>query len=143
MSTAGSLTDDLAGRTLELDVGRNVAVNLAPFKKLGTLDSLDEDLLRLASYVYATDLAIKRREREQHIRSITLSVPVANIHAFQQVRRQIEEALTVLSHDNWTLQFSSISGGQPSANRNWPAKQNSTLMFSGGLDSFVGSIQIL
>jgi 7-cyano-7-deazaguanine synthase in queuosine biosynthesis len=143
MSTAGQLTDDLTGRTLELDVGRNVAVNLTPFKKLGTIDSLDEDLLRFASYVYAADLAIKRRDREQHIRSITLSVPIVNIHAFRQVHRQIEEALTILSRDNWTLQFSSTSGGQPAANRNWRVKQNSTLMFSGGLDSFAGSIQIL
>jgi 7-cyano-7-deazaguanine synthase in queuosine biosynthesis len=143
MSTAGQLTDDLTGGTLQLDVGRNIAVNLTPFEQLGRVDSLDEDLLRLASYIYAADLAVKRREREQHIRSITLSVPVVNIHAFRRVRAHVEDALTILSRDNWTLQFSSISGGQPAANRNWPAKQNSTLMFSGGLDSFAGAIQIL
>jgi 7-cyano-7-deazaguanine synthase in queuosine biosynthesis len=143
MSTAGRLTDALTGRALALDIGRNVSVNLTPFKKLGAVDSLDEDLLRLASYVYVTDLAIKRHEREQHLRSITLSVPVVNIHAFRQVHAVIEQALTTLSRDNWTLQFSPITTGQPAANRSWPAKENSTLMFSGGLDSFAGSIQIL
>jgi 7-cyano-7-deazaguanine synthase in queuosine biosynthesis len=143
MSTAGQLTDDLTGRPLELDIGRNVSVNPTPFKRLGVVDSLDEDLLRLASYVYVTDLAVKRNEREQHLRSITLSIPVVNIHAFRQVHSVIEQALTTLSRDNWTLQFSSMTSGQPAANRSWPAKGNSTLMFSGGLDSFAGSIQIL
>jgi 7-cyano-7-deazaguanine synthase in queuosine biosynthesis len=143
MSTAGRVTDELSGHALDVDVGRNVSLNLVPFETLGTLDSLDEDLLRLASYVYVADLAIRRLEREQHLRSVTLSVPVVNFHAFAQVQTQVEEALTTLSRDNWTVVFSPITGGLPSSNRDWPAKENSTLMFSGGLDSFAGSIQIL
>ena len=143
MTTVGLLTDGLSGRHLELDVGRNVAMNLTPYAQFGTLDSLDDDLLRLASYVFAADLAVKRLEREQHIRSITLKIPIVNIHAFERVHQLVEQTLTTLSGDNWSVEFVPISRGSPAPNRPWPKKEQSTLLFSGGLDSFAGAIHLL
>jgi 7-cyano-7-deazaguanine synthase in queuosine biosynthesis len=143
MSTAAQIHDQLSGNKLTLDAGRNVSLNLEPFAELGTLDSLDADLLRLAAYVFATDLAIKRSPREQHLRSITLQVPVGNIQAFERVRTSVEKSLMTLSADNWTVEFLPLMGSAPASNRQWPTKLNSTLLFSGGLDSFAGSLHLL
>ncbi len=59
---------------------------MQPWPISGAFDSPDSDLLRVAAYLYAADLAIKRHEREQHIRSIAVQVPVVNLHAFEHVR---------------------------------------------------------
>jgi len=143
MSTAGQIHDQLSGSKLTLETGRNISLNLEPFAELGVLDSLDDDLVRLAAYVFAGDLAIKRHEREQHLRSITLRVPVVNIQAFERVRKLVEKALMTLSTDNWTIEFVPLLGRAPASNRSWPTKTTSTLLFSGGLDSFAGSLFLL
>ncbi|MBA2272209.1 MAG: 7-cyano-7-deazaguanine synthase [Chthoniobacterales bacterium] len=143
MTTAGQITDRVSGNTFEIDVGRNMSINLAPFSALGSVDSLDEDLIRTAAYVYAADLALKRSEREEHLRSITVRVPVVNVQAFERVHSLLEEALITVSVDNWSLEFVAIDDGTPSFNRKWPDKANSTLMFSGGLDSFAGATELL
>jgi len=143
MSTAGLILDHVSGKTLPIDVGQNVCFNLNALQTLGTLDSLDHDLLRLASYIYAADLGVKRSEREQHLRSITVTVPVVNLQAFERNRSSIESALTTLSCDNWNLNFTQSAVMVPAVAVNWPGRGNSTLMFSGGLDSFAGAAKLL
>jgi 7-cyano-7-deazaguanine synthase in queuosine biosynthesis len=137
------ILDHVSGHDLELEIGQNVSVNVDPFAGFGNLDSLDHDLLNVASCIYASDLAIKRKEREQHLRSMTLRVPVVNVQAFERVRPLLERALTTLSIDNWTLEFFPAAGSVADSTPEWPAKENSTLMFSGGLDSFAGSFHLL
>jgi 7-cyano-7-deazaguanine synthase in queuosine biosynthesis len=143
MGTKGTIVDELSESSFLIEVGRNLFINLDPFAGLGTIDSLDEDLLRVAAFVYAADLAIKRREREQHLRSISIRVPVVNIQAFERVHSLLEQALMTVSVDNWTIEFVPMTQGGPAANRKWPQKQDATLMFSGGLDSFAGAIDLL
>jgi 7-cyano-7-deazaguanine synthase in queuosine biosynthesis len=48
----------------------------------------------------------------------------------------------VLSCDNWTLQFHAATG-TPEPNRIWPKSEGTTLLFSGGLDSFAGACDLL
>jgi 7-cyano-7-deazaguanine synthase in queuosine biosynthesis len=143
MGLRGTVTDQLSGSVFPLEVGSNLSINLDPFCELGTTDSLDEDLVRVAAFVYAADLAIKREEREQHLRSILLEMPVVNIQAFERVHSLLEAALIAVSFDNWTLKFVPITDGMPARARKWPAKSDATLMFSGGLDSFAGAIDLL
>lgn len=137
-----TLFDENRGTTLALSFGRNVMVQSEHFAALGGLDSLDDDLLRVAGAVYAADLAVKREEREQHIRSIKLRIAVANHHAFGLVRPQLEAILRTLSCDNWTIEFEAGKGA-PVAAPKWKRKAGSTLMFSGGLDSFAGAASLL
>ena len=143
MIAAGTITNELSGLEFPMEVGGNLSINLDPFAELGTIDSLDEDLVRVAAFVYAADLAIKREEREQHLRSVSIRVPVVNIQAFERVHSLVEQALMTVSVDNWTLTFEPLTDGVPAANRKWPKKENATLMFSGGLDSFAGAIDLL
>lgn len=141
--TPAILTDLLTKRQLPLDIGRNVFADNDAFKPLGSLVSLDHDVLRVGAYIHAADLAIKRLPREKHIRSIRLQIPVANIQAFRGVRQLIEQALTTVSADNWKLEFDAVPGASASPVMKWPPREGSTLLFSGGLDSFAGGIAVL
>lgn len=142
MSSAGRIWDQLSGVEFPIESGRNLSINLRPYSELGTIDSLDEDLVRVAAYVYAADLAIKRHEREQHLRSVRVRIPVVNLQAFERVHSLLEQALTTVSIDNWTIEFVPRTAGAPASNRTWPDKRDATLMFSGGLDSFAGAIKL-
>lgn len=143
MSTEGTATNLLTGDELVLDAGRNIYIDVDAFAQLGALNSLDNDLLRIGAYVYAADLAIKRLEREKHLRSLLVRIPVSNIHAFRHVQAAVEQALTTVSGDNWQLQFKEIPHATPAAGLQWPPRESSTLLFSGGLDSFAGAIDAL
>ncbi|MEM7510673.1 MAG: 7-cyano-7-deazaguanine synthase [Bacteroidota bacterium] len=135
------------------DVTTGQSFNLVPTQNLYTginalnshfrdSTSLEEDMLNLASGIYATDLAVRRKEREQYIRTIKLSIEVVNLHAFERVKDQLEEALYVLSGDNWTITFSQKIG-MPEAADKWPTKDGVVLLFSGGLDSFAGAVHYI
>jgi len=104
--------------------------------------SLETDMLTVASAIYACDLAFKRGEREEITRSIILEIPVVNYHAFKNVNSDLELLLWTLSHDNWTLKFIHASG-LPEAKRTWPQDKGATILFSGGVDSFAGAIDLL
>ena len=106
-----------------------------------TLTTLEHDLIGLAAIVYAADLAVKRKEREDFVRSIQLDVPVVNFAAFNGSKQKIEQVLRVLSCDNWALNFVPANG-TPEANRNWPDVGGTTLLFSGGLDSLAAACDL-
>ena len=106
------------------------------------LTSLEEDLLLLAAAIYACDLAFKRGERENITRTIRLTIPVTNNQAFARLHEDLEHLLYVLSHDNWTIDFTRRTG-TPEPARTWPARNGTTLLFSGGLDSLAGAVDLL
>lgn len=108
----------------------------------GSLTSLELDLLTVASAIYAYDLAKKRGEREEITRLMNLEVPVVNYHAFASNREQLEGILHVLSDDNWNLRFTRSTGVQE-RNKRWPKARGRTLLFSGGLDSLAGAVDLL
>lgn len=110
--------------------------------QLGTLTSLESDLLRVASGVFAVDLAVKRGERENITRDLELEVPVVNFQAFQRIQDELNFALYVLGPDNWLLRFTPAVG-EPERVTEWPDRGGTTLLFSGGLDSGSAAVQLL
>lgn len=108
----------------------------------GELTSLEKDLLRVASAVFACDLAFKRGEREGITRTIELTIPVVNSQAFERLCADLESILYVLSHDNWTLRFARLRG-TPEGACDWPKMHGKTLLFSGGLDSLAAAVDLL
>lgn len=104
--------------------------------------SLERDVLLVASAVYACDLAFNRGERENITRSVVVEVPVVNLQAFRGLRSELETMLWVLSHDSWSFEFVR-SKGSPEESRDWPSSDGKTLLFSGGLDSFAGAVDLL
>ena len=135
--TPGSDTD------LVLTPGKNLRYGRNDFQRaFSEPTSLEDDLLVVAAAVYACDLAFKRGAREHITRSIHLRIPVVNTQAFARLRDDLEHILYVLSHDNWTIEFSKRAG-TPETSLTWPTKQGTTLLFSGGLDSLAAAVDLL
>jgi 7-cyano-7-deazaguanine synthase in queuosine biosynthesis len=127
----------------ELCVGKNVSVGSKTLEsRYRALTSLETDFLNVAAVIYAADLAVKRDPREDFIRTIELDLPVVNLSVFNSGRAKLEQILRVLSCDNWTLRFKGASG-TPESNRNWPNVGGTTLLFSGGLDSFAEACDLV
>ncbi len=120
---------------LQLCPGKNLYTGLQYFEKeFGIADSLEVDMLNLSSGIYAADLAVKRDERENFLRTIELTVEVVNFHAFERIKAKLSSALLILSRDNWFIKFIQ-KPGTPVTNFQWQNKEGAVLLFSGGLDS--------
>jgi 7-cyano-7-deazaguanine synthase in queuosine biosynthesis len=134
---------DYSKESLSLVPGKNLLTGANELTSaVGKLTSLEEDLLTVASAIFATDLAVVRGEREGFVREIELNVPVVNHQAFRYLKQQLDYLLYVLSSDNWNVNFSQKKGAQePSVKAT--AKRGRTILFSGGLDSFAGAIKEL
>lgn len=129
--------------TLTLIPGVNLRTGLGDFHSaFGEATSLEEDVLRLASAVYCADLAFRRGERERYVRDISLRVPVANLRVFDACRVKIEHVLYKLSDDNWSVEFSRADG-VPEAAPPVGSGDRVPLLFSGGLDSLAGAVDLL
>lgn len=90
--------------TLLLEPGQNLRTGLNDFSaRYSEYTSLEEDLLTVASAIFACDVAFKRGEREEITRSIELHLPVVNYAAFERVKTELEVLLWILSDDNWAL----------------------------------------
>ena len=106
------------------------------------LTSLEADLLTLAAAVYVADLAAKREERESFVRDMRIDIPLVNHHVFAAHSETIAGILYLLSSDNWVINVLPKRGTQeqPMA---WPAQAGTTLLFSGGLDSYSAAVELL
>lgn len=106
------------------------------------------DFLSVAMSAYAADLRIPRDLADDGwTRDITLLVPVADITIWAVVRQRLEAFLGFLTGDRWQIQFRErVPLVQPS-----PPKKPKVILepgttaclFSGGLDSLVGVIDLL
>lgn len=126
---------------LYLQPGNNVTTGERDFlRAFGPPTSLEEDLLTLASAIFACDLAFKRGQREKVPRRIELTVPAVNLAAFNNILDDLRYTLHVLSHDTWDLYFTH-KDGVPEPSRSWSQDTiGKVLLFSGGLDSFAAAI---
>src|SRR6476661_8454466 len=90
--------EKIKGYDLVLVPGQNLYTGLNSFLSHFTeITTLEVDLLNLASGIYATDLAVKRNELENYIRTIHLAIEVVNIHAFERIKTLLIDALYTLS----------------------------------------------
>lgn len=106
----------------------------------GTPSTLEEDLLRIASTVFAADRAYARGEREDVNRRFEVSIPVVNVGRLLPLAPLVEQALYRLSNDTWNIHFRQIAGN-PEQAMAMPASHGRTLLFSGGLDSLAAAIE--
>lgn len=106
------------------------------------------DLTLLAATVLAADTRISREAAAQDAwtREIEVCVPVAEPALWQQLSPHLRITLDFLTGDKWTLQF---RPRPPSRERLAPVTENlrtahpdCVCLFSGGLDSFIGAIDL-
>lgn len=134
---------DQSGADLVLQPEGNLRTGIEDFSKFfPNPTSLEKDVLLVASAIYACDLAFKRGERENITRSIEVTIPVINIQAFERLNSQLQVLLWILSHDAWSFTFKRDKGA-PEQAEDWPQADGKTLLFSGGLDSFAGAVELL
>lgn len=137
----------VGGKNTDCDIflspGNNLYTGVTKFiDEFGEVNSLEEDVLNLASGIFATDLAVKREEREHYVRTIKLTIEVINVHAFERVKEDIQRALYVISKDNWSLFFVQKKG-TPTTALDWEDQEGAALLFSGGIDSMAGAAELL
>lgn len=115
----------------------------------GQPDSVSVDLLLIAGAVYLLDRSIPRRlASDAWTRTFAVTIPVSTPNRWQMVRWDIEQTLCFLTGDRWLFDFID----QPSApfvlevrSGRKPRRVTANLvsLFSGGLDSLAGAIDVL
>ncbi len=139
--TATVIFGDAEGDGLLLKPGVNLRHGLKDFREhFGQPTTLEEDLLVVASAIFACDLGFKRGEREEITRHIRLTVPVVNLAAFERVHEELQFALWRLSHDAWEIDFTQRQGAPEESGQFDPHSEGKALLFSGGLDSFAAAV---
>jgi hypothetical protein len=137
----------VAGET-SLDHGIGGA--LVSLKGLGVFPSeIGLDLLIVAAHVHAADTRISRAEQSQDswTREIRLVVPVSDPDRWRAAAHTLTRTLGFLTGDYWTVgfrrrpdRFASIAA--PPATL-LPPTFDALSLFSGGLDSLIGAIDLL
>jgi len=140
---------DLVSSNSRLDHGIDGA--LAELSAIGIFPSeIGVDLLVLAALSHAADTRISRETESQDTwtREIELVVPVSDSHLWQRVAGLMANMLDFLSGDRWTFtfrprpdRFAQIA--KIRAEGSPPSNFNCLSLFSGGLDSLIGAIDLL
>jgi len=128
---------------IHLCPGQNLYTGIKKFEEeFNEFNSLEEDVLNVAAGVFGTDLSIPRYEREHFIRNINITIEVVNYHAFDRVKQMLENALHLVSKDNWTITFIQ-KAGLPVSDFEWKNTTGAVLLFSGGLDSMCAASELI
>lgn len=124
---------------------------LTSLKKLGVFPSeIGIDLLVVAAHVHAADTRISRAEQSQDswTREIRLVIPVSDPARWAGAVPTLVKALNFLTGDRWTIgfrarppRFATIAQEAPPTLITPPF--DSVSLFSGGLDSLIGAIDLL
>lgn len=110
------------------------------------------DLLHISLAVYAADrLCLRSDAHDAWSRSFVLYVPVLNIDIWRRNEELLNKTLSFLSGDKWRFVFRArqYTDLEKRHKRKWEKSKQSVrdydqvCMFSGGLDSFVGAIDLL
>jgi 7-cyano-7-deazaguanine synthase in queuosine biosynthesis len=105
-------------------------------------DPLTLDLLRLAITVHSADkLDIRDDTRDCWTRSLQLRVAVSDPARWRAGAPAFERALKFLTNDAWSLRLR--SDGDPGGPGTQLFAADAVCLFSGGLDSLVGAIDLL
>lgn len=132
-------------------VGYDVFRKLARYSDVKLTNRI-KDLLILAMSVYSADLRIPRKTGgDRWCREMHLYLPVSDVELWNDAQQITQDTLDYLTGDNWTIDFRASDG--------WPKVKKSKLsrrrkrekigtidrfcLFSGGLDSLVGAIDLL
>jgi 7-cyano-7-deazaguanine synthase in queuosine biosynthesis len=120
---------------------------LAPVFDVGLSPSQTAiDLVNLAAITYTADLRVWRgyNDEDGWTREILVYVPVADVELWNAAAGILCDLLRFLTGDNWRVSFRAATGvlagtlGKPTVR-----SPEGVCLFSGGLDSYVGAIDLL
>jgi len=104
------------------------------------------DLLHVAAIVYTADLRIWRgyNSEDAWSREISIHAPVADVALWNAAAPKLTDLLRFLTGDAWTVNFrSKVPAPEPTIGKLPESMPQGVCLFSGGLDSFVGAIDLL
>lgn len=110
------------------------------------------DLLYISLAVFASDRLVSRSDADDSwSRDFEIYIPVINLELWNSNKDLLEKILSFLSGDNWEFRFRERTLTEKEKKHNEKfnnskkevLKYSQVCMFSGGLDSFVGLIDIL
>lgn len=109
------------------------------------------DIFYLSLFVYGIDRSISREEADDcWSRNFKLYVPVLELEKWEANKELFQNMLNFLSGDFWEVEFRSriLTENEKKCKNKIPLSNNNKIydtvcMFSGGLDSFIGAIDIL
>src|SRR5262245_51970255 len=129
-----------------------------PFRRLhdrlGIPDPIVLDFLLIASLCYVIDKAVPRSSAPDNwTRELEVAFPVSNVRVWKRVAGGLKRALSFLSGDVWRVSFRELDTPifVPPARKRRRRRQlvptsvgpSKVCLFSGGLDSFAGAIELL
>ena len=134
------------GRHSRVDIGIDDLARLCP--KLGPLAL---DFLLIASACYTADKLVERSATfDCWTRHFEMLIPVSDPDAWSAVAEPLAEALGFLSSDQWEFTFSRLNASlyrSPRRRRRRTldmfGRPDAVCLFSGGLDSLTGAIDLL
>jgi 7-cyano-7-deazaguanine synthase in queuosine biosynthesis len=134
----GTLLDWFAGR----DRQRSTVQASAGFLEGLAPSAPALDLFHLAGAVYCIDkVTLRSTASDAWTRELVLDAPVTTRPRWRSARPALTEALEFLSGDGWRLRFR--SGGDRARSETEAAPPDAVCLFSGGLDSLAGAIDLL
>ena len=102
------------------------------------------DLFRLGGAVFCADKSASRAASDDFwTRDIELHVPVSDVSLWEAASPRLHEALTFLSGDHWRVEFVPLPEMQPSSVQETVQFEDAVSLFSGGLDSLAGVVDLL
>jgi len=104
------------------------------------------DLLYIAAIAYTADLRTWRGydTEDAWAREIAIHVPVTDVALWNAAAPKLIEFLRFLTGDEWTVNFRpKVSAPAPTIGKSPGPMPSGACLFSGGLDSFVGAIDLL
>ncbi len=106
------------------------------------------DLLILAFAVHAADTSISRKLfSDRWTRQIMLNVPVSNAKKWSEASWLLQKMLGFLTGDQWKFEFTDRPSGLETLNKSLGKPVltdfDCVTLFSGGLDSLIGAIDLL
>lgn len=116
-----------------------------------SFDNVAIDLLNISLMVYYADRTVVRAdENDAWTRNIKIYMPVCEIDIWNENRSLLEQMLSFLSGDKWFFNFrkrnnniSELNAKKGIERQKKKFDPNAICMLSGGLDSFIGAINLL
>ncbi|MGI9487360.1 MAG: Qat anti-phage system QueC-like protein QatC [Geminicoccaceae bacterium] len=100
------------------------------------------DFLSIALAVHAADrFVVRRHSQDSWTRMIALDVELSEPEPWTAQANAIAHALRFLSSDIWYLHFRA-GGASPPASNSSPTDRDCACLFSGGLDSLIGAMDL-
>ncbi|MDV6344341.1 Qat anti-phage system QueC-like protein QatC [Nitrosomonas sp. Is37] len=135
----------------EKSLNHGIGGALTSLKKIGVFPSeIGIDLLVLAAHVHAADTRLSRAEQSQDswTREIRLVVPVSDSARWEAAAPTLKKSLDFLTGDRWTIGFRARPArfatiAQEALPSLIAPSFDFLSLFSGGLDSLIGAINLL